>query len=198
MNFSAIDISLILKAIKFAAQKHQHQRRKNEWASPYINHLIAVSEILWEIGEVRDINTMVAAVLHDTIEDTDTSPEELERIFGAKICAIVNEVTDDKRLPKQVRKRLQVENAGHASFEARHIKLADKIANVQDIIDAPPTGWSLERRWEYIDWAEEVINRLRGSNAKLEQYFDEVCRAARRKLEQEKKEVYSELRNTVE
>lgn len=183
MKFAADDIALILKALKFAAHKHQHQRRKNEWASPYINHLIAVSEILWEIGEVRDIHTIVAALLHDTLEDTDTTPEELARIFGKKICSLVEEVTDDKRLPKQVRKRLQIESAGNASLEARHVKLADKISNLQDIIDAPPVNWSLVRQREYVDWSEEVVHKLRGSNRKLEQYFDAVCREARRKLE---------------
>jgi (p)ppGpp synthase/HD superfamily hydrolase len=186
MHFTVNDISLLLKALKFAADKHQHQRRKNEWASPYINHLITVSEILWEVGEVRDISIIVAALLHDTLEDTDTCSEELESLFGEKICSIVKEVTDDKTLPKQTRKRLQVENAGHASFEARQVKLADKITNVLDLIDAPPTDWSWERRWEYVVWAEEVINKLRGSNEKLERYFDQVCTTARRRLAQEK------------
>jgi len=184
MKFTADHISFMLKTLKFAAHKHQHQRRKNEWASPYINHLIAVSEILWEIGKVRSMNTVVAALLHDILEDTDTTSEELERIFGKEICSIVKEVTDDKSLPKQVRKHLQVEHAGSASLEARHIKLADKIANVRDIIDAPPANWSLERQQKYVDWAEEVVNELRGSNEKLEQYFDDVCCEARRKLEQ--------------
>lgn len=186
MHFTINDISLLLKAFKFAADKHQHQRRKNEWASPYINHLITVSEILWEIGEIRDIHILVAALLHDTLEDTDTSATELEQIFGEKICTIVQEVTDDKTLPKQTRKQLQVEHAGQASFEARQVKLADKIANVQDIIEAPPTNWSWERRWEYVNWAEAVIKGLRGSNARLEDYFDQVSNAARRKLEQER------------
>jgi guanosine-3',5'-bis(diphosphate) 3'-pyrophosphohydrolase len=187
MHFTINDISLLLKAFKFAADKHQHQRRKNEWASPYINHLITVSEILWEIGEIRDMHILVAALLHDTLEDTDTSATELEQIFGEKICTIVKEVTDDKTLPKQTRKRLQVEHAGQASFEARQVKLADKIANVQDIIEAPPTNWSWERQWEYVNWAEAVIKGLRGSNARLEDYFDQVSNAARRKLEQERK-----------
>ncbi len=186
MKFTADDISLMLKTLKFAAYKHQHQRRKNKQASPYINHLITVSEILWEIGEVRDMNTLVAAILHDTIEDTDTSPEELESTFGKEICSIVKEITDDKSLPKQTRKRLQVEHAGNASLEARYIKLADKIANIQDIIEAPPVNWPLQRQGEYVDWAEEVINGLRGSNEKLERYFDDVCRQARQKFEQEK------------
>jgi guanosine-3',5'-bis(diphosphate) 3'-pyrophosphohydrolase len=183
---SVDDISLILKAFKFAAHKHQHQRRKNETALPYINHLIAVSETLWEIGKVHDIDTIAAGILHDTIEDTDTSPQELEVTFGKKIRSIVEEVTDDKSLPKQVRKRLQIEHAREASFEARHIKLADKICNVADLIDAPPAHWSLQRRIEYVDWAKSVINGLRGSNELLEQHFDEVCRKVRKQLEHEK------------
>jgi guanosine-3',5'-bis(diphosphate) 3'-pyrophosphohydrolase len=185
-HFTVDDIAVLLKAIKFAADKHQHQRRKNEWASPYINHLITVSQILWEIGAVRDMHILVAALLHDTLEDTDTSVAELEQTFGRTICTIVQEVTDDKTLPKQVRKQLQIEHASQASFEARQIKLADKIANVLDLIDAPPADWSWERRWEYVNWAEAVINRLRGSNDQLEQYFDQVCRAVRQKLEAEK------------
>ena len=179
------DISLMLKAFKFAALKHQHQRRKSEAAVPYINHLIEVSETLWEIGHIRDIDTIIAGILHDTIEDTDTVPEELEATFSKKIRSLVEEVTDDKRLPKQERKRLQIKHAGDASLEARHIKLADKICNVRDLIAAPPAQWSLERKIAYVDWAESVIDGLRGSNDPLEQYFDEVCQETRRHLEQE-------------
>ncbi|MBD3308907.1 HD domain-containing protein, partial [candidate division KSB3 bacterium] len=131
-------ISLIFAALQFAAHKHQNQRRKNETASPYINHLIAVSSTLWDVGHIRDIDTIVAGILHDTIEDTDTSPHELEAQFGPKIRAIVEEVTDNKQLPKQERKRLQIEHAGQASLEARHVKLADKICNVSDLIESPP------------------------------------------------------------
>ena len=187
------DISLILKAFKFAAHKHQHQRRKNETELPYINHLIAVSEVLWEIGKVHDISTIAAGILHDTIEDTNTSFQELEKTFGEKIRSIVEEVTDDKSLPKQVRKRLQIEHAGDASLEARQVKLADKICNVTDLIDAPPVSWSLQRRIEYVDWAESVIDGLRGSNELLEQYFDEVCIKVRKQLEREKNATSSML-----
>ena len=175
-------ISLLLKALKFAADKHQHQRRKNQAASPYINHLIEVAELLWESGNVRDLNTIVAAILHDTIEDTDTSPAELETAFGPKVRRIVEEVTDDKRLPKEVRKQLQIEHAGEASWEARQVKLADKICNVKDLLAAPPADWSLQRRIDYVDWAEHVVRGLRGTNALLEQQFDEVCRQVRRHL----------------
>lgn len=176
------EISLLLKAFHFAAYKHQHQRRKNQAASPYINHLIEVAELLWEIGNVRDLDTIVAGILHDTIEDTDTPPEELEIRFGPKIRRIVEEVTDDKRLPKETRKQLQIEHAGEASWEARQVKLADKICNVNDLIDSPPADWSLQRCLDYVDWAEHVIRGLRGTNALLEQQFDVVCQRVRRYL----------------
>lgn len=185
MNFSLFHITLIFKALYFAAHKHQHQRRKNEDATPYINHLIVVAHILTEIGEVHEIPTLVAAILHDTIEDTDTSPEELETEFGPHIRSIVQEVTDDKNLPKQVRKQLQIERAAKASFEARCIKLADKIANLQDLIESPPANWSLQRKIEYVNWAEAVIHELRGTNAKLEARFDKVCQEAREQFGQE-------------
>ncbi len=186
MEKIADQISLILKALKFAAYKHQHQRRKSEEQVPYINHLIAVSETLWEVGNVRDISTIAAGILHDTIEDTDTSPEELKATFGKKIYRIVEEVTDDKRLPKHVRKQLQIQRAGKVSFEARQVKLADKICNIGDLIESPPANWSLQRRIEYVDWAEKVVNGLRGSNPLLEQHFDDICKKTRQSLEQEK------------
>lgn len=182
MNICHQDISQILHALQFAALKHQNQRRKNEEAHPYINHLIRVADLLWNIGEISDIPTLIAGILHDTLEDTDTLPEELETTFGTQICQVVQEVTDDKRLPKQERKRLQIEHAGQSSPEARRVKLADKIANLQDIIAAPPVNWSRQRQIEYVDWAEAVINQLRGTNASLEAYFDDTCRQARQIL----------------
>ena len=176
-------IGLLLKALKFAAKKHQGQRRKGEAAVPYVNHLIDVTCLLWDIGQVRDIETLAAALLHDTLEDTDTSPEELEREFGAVVRALVEEVTDDKRLPKDVRKRLQIQRAAHASRSARHIKLADKISNVRDITVAPPEDWPLDRRKDYVRWAEDVIQEVRGTNAALERHFDEIARQARAAFE---------------
>jgi guanosine-3',5'-bis(diphosphate) 3'-pyrophosphohydrolase len=144
------DISIIWKALQFAARKHKDQRRKDAQASPYINHPIAVAGILWEVGGIRDIDVIVAALLHNTIEDTDTTPEELEAEFGMEICSIVREVTDDKSLPKQVRKQLQIEHSGSLSLQARQLKLADKICNIRDQAESPPASWSLERRIKYI------------------------------------------------
>ena len=180
------DISLLLKAFKFAAFKHRDQRRKDQRASPYINHPIAVAEALWEIGGIRDGATLVAGILHDIIEDTDTSPEELASEFGEEICGIVKELTDDKYLPKHVRKRLQLENAGTLSTRARPVRMADKISNLDDIIHSPPAGWSLERREEYVIWARQVIDRLRGSNRALEDYFDGLFMEAQQAIAKER------------
>ena len=117
-----------------------------------------------------------AAILHDTIEDTDTTGEELESHFGAIVRRIVEEVSDDKHLPKQERKRLQIEHAPHASDQAKLVKLADKICNLRDVVHCPPAGWAVLRCREYFDWAKQVIDGLRGHHADLEALFDEVYR----------------------
>ncbi len=181
------DVSLILKAFKFAAGKHRDQRRKDERASPYINHLITVAETLRAIGGIREVATLAAGILHDIIEDTATSFEELEREFGPMITSIVRELTDDKQLPKLVRKRLQIEHSAHLSTPARHVKIADKISNLDDIIHSPPARWPLERQEEYVIWAGEVIDGLRGSNEALEQCFDRLFAEALNKIEKKKK-----------
>lgn len=168
------DTPSLLKALAFAAEKHRDQRRKDVCASPYINHPIALANILVNEGGVLDIDVICAALLHDTIEDTETSPDELEAEFGEKIRAIVMDVTDDKQLSKQARKRLQVEHAALASPAAKLVKLADKIANLRDIIHNPPADWSIKRKQEYFDWAKEVVDQIRGTHAVLEQLFDEA------------------------
>ena len=125
----------------------------------------------------------MAAVLHDTIEDTETSPEELETHFGAEVRALVVEVTDDKSLPKEVRKQLQVDHAHLRSAKAKLIKFGDKIANVRDVTATPPANWTIERRREYLDWTERVLAGCRGCNAGLEAYYDDVLKAGRAALE---------------
>ncbi len=167
-----VELGQILKALAFAARKHRDQRRKGEDASPYINHPIGLADVLCNEARVTDPVTICAALLHDTVEDTETTAAELEEQFGAKICAVVMEVTDDKRLPKLERKRCQVEHAGSLSQPARLVKLADKICNLRDILSHPPVGWSLERQQAYFDWAKAVIDRLRGTSQPLEAIFD--------------------------
>jgi guanosine-3',5'-bis(diphosphate) 3'-pyrophosphohydrolase len=172
--FSEQDFDIFMRALSFAADKHQHQRRKGRDQLPYVNHPIRVADILWRVGAVRDMPTLVAAILHDTIEDTETSAEELEALFGAEVLALVQEVTDDKSLPKATRKQLQIEHAPHLSAKAKLIKLADKINNVYDVSHDPPDDWSSKRRMEYLDWAEAVVAGLRGINASLEAHFDAI------------------------
>lgn len=176
------DMTLFLTALKFAAVKHREQRRKDE-ATPYINHPIEVADTLWQIGGVRDQVTLVGALLHDTLEDTNTTPEEIQNLFGAEILAVVQEVTDDKRLPKQQRKRLQIEHAPHQSTRAKQIKLADKICNVYDIAHSQPKNWSLKRRQEYLNWTEQVMAGLRGVNPTLETHYDAILAEAKKALE---------------
>jgi guanosine-3',5'-bis(diphosphate) 3'-pyrophosphohydrolase len=174
--------ALVIHAVDFAARKHRDQRRKDADASPYINHPIGVARLLVEIGGVADPEILAAAILHDTLEDTETTPEELEAAFGRRVRKIVEEVTDDKRLPKAERKRLQVEHARSFSAEATLVKLGDKISNVVDVTDSPPTRWNLDRRVEYLDWAEAVVKNCPRVNSALETHFAEVLEDGRRKL----------------
>ena len=166
------EFGLLLKALAFAAHKHRDQRRKDPEASPYINHPIALADVLVNEGGVTDIEVLCAALLHDTLEDTDTSISELERAFGTRIARIVEEVTDDKALPRAERKRLQIEHAPRLSRQAKLVKLADKICNLRDVAQRPPEGWDLARRREYFDWAKRVVDGLRGTHAGLEAAFD--------------------------
>jgi len=164
----------VFEALQFAAHKHRDQRRKDPEASPYINHPIALANILWVGGGIEDPAVIGAALLHDTVEDTETTEEELIERFGARIAAIVMEVTDDKSLDKLERKQLQVDHAPRLSREAKLVKLADKIANVRDVGSSPPEDWPLERRREYFDWAKRVVDALRGASPPLEAAFDEA------------------------
>lgn len=166
------DIAMVLRAASFAALKHRDQRRKDVAASPYINHPLALAAVLADEGGVTDTATLCAALLHDTVEDTDTRPAELVAAFGDVIAGIVAEVTDDKSLEKSERKRLQVEHAAHISDRAKRVKLADKTCNLRDVAHSPPKGWSVERRREYFDWARAVIDRVRGVDPRLESVFD--------------------------
>lgn len=187
MNLSESDFSQFLTALQFAAERHSSQRRKDSVASPYINHPIQVAELIWRVGGVRELPLLLAALLHDTIEDTATRPDEIRELFGEAVLALVLEVTDDKSLPKAERKRLQVVNAPHKSRAARQIKLADKASNVRDITQSPPASWSLARKREYLDWTEQVVNGLRGPNPELEAYYDQILAEGYAKLAQEEK-----------
>jgi GTP diphosphokinase / guanosine-3',5'-bis(diphosphate) 3'-diphosphatase len=164
-------LEIVLSAAAFAAEKHRKGKRKDEEASPYINHPITAAYILVRVG-IEDPAVLAGALLHDTVEDTHTTVDELEVVFGYEIANIVAECTDDKSLSKLERKQAQIDRAAKISHKAKLVKLADKIANVNDINGAPPAGWSVERKREYYDWAKQVVDRLRGTHTELESIFD--------------------------
>jgi len=182
MSATGDELLALFDALAFSADKHRLQRRKGAAASPYINHPIDVARALAHEGRVRDTGVLVAAVLHDTSEDTATTADEIAARFGADIAGLVLEVTDDQALGSAERKRLQVERAGSLSPRARLVRLADKLCNVRDLVRDTPHGWSVERRREYLDWTERVIDGCRGCNPGLETAYDRALLEARTAL----------------
>jgi GTP diphosphokinase / guanosine-3',5'-bis(diphosphate) 3'-diphosphatase len=174
----------LLQAIAFAADKHRRQRRKDADASPYINHPIAVAAVLAIEGDVADEATLLCAVLHDTVEDTDTTFLDLEQRFGPEVAHLVRELTDDKALVKAEQKRLQIEHAKVSSPRAKQVRIADKICNVRDIAVIPPAHWPVQRRLDYLTWSEKVVAGCRGVNRKLDQAFDQAIAQARASIVQ--------------
>jgi (p)ppGpp synthase/HD superfamily hydrolase len=181
------EFTIFLSALEFAAEKHRFGNRKDKpegqpHGTAYINHPIQAAGLLWNSGQVTDINILAAALLHDVLEDTPTKDDEIETRFGSKILGIVKEVSDDKSLPKDVRKRIQVETAAKKSVEAKTVKLADKITNVRDIRLTPP-NWDKDRKLEYVDWAKKVVDQIRDTNPALENKFDEEFSLTRAAIE---------------
>ena len=170
----------ILKAALYAAKKHSGQKRKDN-VTPYINHPLEVAALLADVGGVTDEDVLVAALLHDVVEDTETEPEEIASIFGPAVRGYVAEVTDDKSLPKEERKRLQIERAPSLSKGAKQLRLADKISNIRDLTNNPPKDWSDDRKVEYFEWSYSVFEGLRGANKELEDLFSKSTKRGRRR-----------------
>jgi len=183
MSMPRAGTTLIFRAASFAAARHSGQHRKGASGDPYINHPISVAEVLSLVGRVSDPELLSAALLHDTVEDTGTTLDELEGEFGTRVKNFVGEVTDDKSLPKEERKRLQILHAPDLSDGAKMLKLADKICNVRDVTNAPPGDWSLERRLKYLQWTYEVIEGCRGVNPPLDACYDAALYAGKQMLE---------------
>jgi (p)ppGpp synthase/HD superfamily hydrolase len=167
-------VERILGAARFAAEKHAGQKRKGRAGEPYINHLIEVAELVVAASPLLDANLVMAAFLHDTIEDTGVSAQELEQRFGSDVASLVLEATDDKSLPQERRKALQVENARHKSPRAQVLKLADKISNLRSLLASPPADWSPERKLEYCEWARQVVSGFTSPNPLLLAEFEKA------------------------
>src|SRR5258708_5427821 len=162
----------ILDAARFAAEKHAQQKRKGENGEPYFNHLLEVAELIAASSRELDVELMMAAFLHDTVEDTGVTLHELEQRFGKEVSALVAEVTDEKSMPKETRKQLKVENTPEKSPRAQTLKLAEKISNLRAIISSPPLGWSRERKQQYFEWARRVVSGIASPNEFLKSEFD--------------------------
>ncbi len=171
------DVHRIYDAVAFAAEKHRNQTRKDPLKTPYIIHPIGVAHLLLTVGRVRNPDTLIGALLHDTVEDTETSFDEVESAFGKPVADLVREVTDNKSLPKEVRKQLQIEHAPHKSAGAASIKLADKLYNLRDILREPPADWEQERIEQYFRWAKAVVDHLPWVNAPLKKAIDHTIDA---------------------
>jgi GTP diphosphokinase / guanosine-3',5'-bis(diphosphate) 3'-diphosphatase len=185
------DTAILLKALEFAAYRHKSQLRKGEDKIPFINHPIQVANLLANDAGESDPVLLSSAILHDVVEDTVNSVieraeliDQMDYLFGREILSLTLEVTDDKTLDKRERKRLQVENAIHKSVSAKKLKIADKIMNIRDVTNNPPADWPLQRIIDYLDWAEKVVDGLRGVNYVLEGIFDECLATARSKYMQ--------------
>ncbi|VTU42626.1 MULTISPECIES: HD domain-containing protein [unclassified Variovorax] len=168
------DAGKVMRAALFSAEKHRRQRRKDAQADPYINHPLALAAVLADEAGIDDGVILAAALLHDTLEDTDATEAELLELFGAEVLQVVLEMTDDKSLPKALRKQFQIDHAPHASRRAKAAKLADKICNLRDMAKSPPVGWPDERVAAYFAWAKAVVDGLRGEWPLLERLFDEA------------------------
>jgi (p)ppGpp synthase/HD superfamily hydrolase len=173
------DLVLLTRAADYAARQHTAQRRKGETAEPYINHLTEVAALLAEATGGEDVVLLAGGLLHDTLEDTDTTYEDLVQRFGPEVAQLVAEVTDDKSLRKEERKRLQIEKTPGKSRRAKLLKLADKTSNLRSLLQSPPKGWTEERLRDYVQWADAVVRSCRGLNAKLEAGFDAAYQQAK-------------------
>lgn len=182
MELPEKDLARYKEALAYATAQHEGQTRKGEGETPYITHPKHVTEILYEVGGIRDVEILMAATLHDTIEDTTSEREDIVRLFGERVAGLVCEMTDNKKDCKEKRKLDQILHTPRKSPEAKCIKLADKIANLTDLTNSPPKDWSLERKQDYCTWAHRVVVGARGVNAALEAKFDEVFAEAARVL----------------
>lgn len=169
----------LLAAAAFSAERHRDQRRKGGRDTPYINHPLEVAERIVRVGGVEDIDVLMAAILHDTIEDTETSADEIEGLFGAVVCNLVLEVTDDRTLTSAERKRLEIEHAPLLTPGAKLIKLSDKTSNIADMDTNPPPTWTRQRRRDYLVFAEQVAEGCRGTNEALDAEFARVLSRVR-------------------
>jgi hypothetical protein len=174
-NLMIADLSRLTTALSFAAEAHRNQRRKGAAQEPYINHLIEVLDLVVQTTGGADMDTLIAALLHDVVEDTPRTYEDVARSFGERVAEIVRENSDDMSLPKDERRRARIAAMAHKSREARVVKMADVISNLRAIAVSPPAGWSAERKLGYLEGCRQLVDAARGTEASIERIFDETA-----------------------
>jgi len=172
----------LLEALQFAAIKHQYDRRAGYSRLPYINHLIEVADLVREATGGTDTDALVAALLHDVVEDTPVTPGELAELFGDEVARVVVEDSDDMSLPKDERRRARIAAAAHKSPRARLVKAADLISNLRAVATSPPAGWGCDRQLGYLDGCRQLMDAMRGTSPALEARFDAEAAEAERTI----------------
>jgi (p)ppGpp synthase/HD superfamily hydrolase len=175
-------LCMVSEAAELAARQHSGMQRKGRSGEPYINHLAEVASLLAQATEGRDAELVAAGWLHDTIEDTGLTHDQLVAQFGNRVASLVSEVTDDMSLPKDERRRRQIEEAPKKSPAAKLIKIADKISNIRARIVDDPSAADRAELADYVEWAEKVVAGCRGGNPILDRWFDETAKQARSTL----------------
>ena len=173
-SFSQKQLIEIFKALEFASIKHSHQKRKG---IPYINHPIQVAHLLIKCLHNPTTEIIVSALLHDTLEDTNTNSDELKDRFGDKVLHLVEEVSDNMKLSSLKRKKLQITHAHKLSAEAGYIKIADKTCNIRDMLTTK-INWTRKRKITYIEWAGKVISRISDKHKELVEEFKNAVKEA--------------------
>lgn len=179
------DLEKLLKAIEYSAKKHEGQIRKDAEKTPYIIHPIGVTELVWEVGNIRSVNVLISALLHDSLEDTDATENEIETLFGSRVLYTVKEVTNDPNLSGQENKKRQVDHARMMSLDGQLVKLADRLYNVKDL-KSPPPSWSKKKVDEYYGWGEKLLAELKGTNEDLELALQKLITAHKEKKSEDK------------
>lgn len=179
------DIRRVMAALAFAARAHANQRRKGAAQEPYVNHLIEVAELVAEATGGGDEDALIAALLHDVVEDTPITAEELAAQFGAEVARVVVENSDDMTLPKDARRRARIESAPRKSARARLVKSADLISNLRAMAASPPAGWPVDRKLGYLEGCRALMDAARGPNPWIEARFDETAAETERAIRED-------------
>jgi len=181
------DAEAVLGAAIFATEKHKSQVRSNEKKTPYIIHPIEVADLVMKIGHVYDKDVLITALLHDVMDDTQTTYEQITSLYGTKVSSYLEEMTSKQGLSLKEQKKQQIMQAFRQNPSVAIIKLSDKLSNLKTLATSPPPSWSRDRIDQYFQWAQTVIENLPESNQLLKKAVKNVISDYWEKQAQQKK-----------